>query len=258
MKELDKLKKANILTYFNRMLELSRSGKEFPVNLEKVWPLAYERKDHAVRDLKEIFVQSIDYQVFPKKAENPKGGRPAMEYWITTSCMEFLIARKHTEVFEVYRQVFHKAVQQAQLSYPDALRQLAENIEQKQKLALENAELKPKADYHDKVLTSSSSYSITHIAKELGMTAISLNKLLHQLKVQFKVGGKGKWVLYAQHQAKGYTDTRTTTFEHKDGSIGTSRDMLWTEEGRKFIHSLVEEYEQRPSLNYSFEPDCSK
>lgn len=82
---------------------------EFPVNLDDVWSLVYPRKDHAVRDLTAQFIQDVDYKVFPKNGENPIGGRPANEYHISISCMEFLIARKKREVFEVYRQVFHAA-----------------------------------------------------------------------------------------------------------------------------------------------------
>ncbi|ASL64000.1 phage antirepressor KilAC domain-containing protein [Bacillus cereus] len=64
------------------------------------------------------------------------------------------------------------------------------------------AVLEPKAEYHDNVLDSKNSFTITEIANDLGMTARKLNALLDQLKVQRKVGTK--WVLYAEHQSKGY------------------------------------------------------
>ena len=70
----------------------------------------YPRKDHAVRELVEgsQFMEGVDYQVFLKNGENPKGGRPTNEYKLTVPCMEFFIARKVRPVFEVYRKVFHK------------------------------------------------------------------------------------------------------------------------------------------------------
>lgn len=97
----------DIKAYFNAVLKLTQSKNEFPVNLDEVWPLVYPRKDHAVRDLKESFIKGIDYQVFPKNGENPQGGRPTEEYYLTVPCMEFFIARKVRPVFEIYRQVFH-------------------------------------------------------------------------------------------------------------------------------------------------------
>ncbi|WP_144532256.1 phage antirepressor KilAC domain-containing protein [Bacillus paranthracis] len=56
--------------------------------------------------------------------------------------------------------------------------------------------LEPKAQYHDNVLDSTSSFTIIEIAHDLNMTARKLNSLLNQLKVQRKVGAT--WVLYAE------------------------------------------------------------
>lgn len=105
---------------------------------------------------------------------------------------------------------------------------------------LQEHELKiqaPKVEYHDKVLASTSTYDTTQIAKELGMSAITLNKKLQDLKVQYKLSGQ--WVLYAKYQSKGYTDTRTHQYTDSQGTSRTSMLTVWTEQGRKFIHSLI-------------------
>lgn len=125
---------SEIKAYFIQVLNLSRSKEEFPVNLDEVWPLVYSRRDKAIRALRsgEIFMEGIDYQVFPQngeksdtffhlggkvqdddKNEKPKGGlnvmgRPQNTYMLSVPCLEFFIARKVRPVFEVYRQVFHK------------------------------------------------------------------------------------------------------------------------------------------------------
>lgn len=125
---------SEIKAYFIQVLNLSRSKEEFPVNLDEVWPLVYSRRDKAIRALRsgEIFMEGIDYQVFPQngeksdtfshlggkvqdddKNEKPKGGfsvmgRPQNTYMLSVPCLEYLIARKVRPVFEVYRQVFHK------------------------------------------------------------------------------------------------------------------------------------------------------
>ncbi|MGE6964060.1 phage antirepressor KilAC domain-containing protein [Bacillus thuringiensis] len=45
------------------------------------------------------------------------------------------------------------------------------------------AVLEPKAEYHDNVLDSTNTFTITEIAHDLNMTARKLNSLLKQLKV---------------------------------------------------------------------------
>lgn len=98
--------------YFEAILKLSQSDNEYPINLSDVWMLAYTTKGDAVRSLKKNFIESIDFEVISKKANNPLGGRPTEEYMLTTSCLEYFIARKVRPVFEVYRQVFHKATKE--------------------------------------------------------------------------------------------------------------------------------------------------
>ena len=99
-----------IRSYFEGVLKLSQSIKDFPVNLDEVWMLAYERKDCAVRALKKNFIEGIDFQPLRQNVEREIGGAVANNYMLSTSCLEYFIARKVRPVFEVYRQVFHKAV----------------------------------------------------------------------------------------------------------------------------------------------------
>ena len=98
--------------YFGKIMELHQAGEAFPVNLDDVWRLAYPRKDHAVRTLKSDFVQDVDYQFFPKNGEKDERGRPTDIYFLSTSCTEYFIAKRVKPVFEVYRRVFHKTMNQ--------------------------------------------------------------------------------------------------------------------------------------------------
>lgn len=120
-----------IKAYFEEVLKLSKDSKEFPVNLDDVWPLVYSRKDKAVRALQsnDLFLQNVDYQVFPQNGENSEvlaqnggkvpNGRPTEIYMLSVPCLEFFIARKVRPVFEVYRQAFHK-VASGELMQPKA------------------------------------------------------------------------------------------------------------------------------------------
>lgn len=110
---------AEIKQYFNAILKLTQSKEQYPVNLNEVWPLVYNRKQEAVRALtteNSGFIQSVDYQVLRKDAQNSNVGRPGEEYYLTVSCLEYFIARKVRKVFEVYRKVFHQAVDNAGMS----------------------------------------------------------------------------------------------------------------------------------------------
>lgn len=99
------------------------------------------------------------------------------------------------------------------------------------------AELTPKASYYDVVLNCKDLLSITEIAKDYGKSAKWLNNYLHDNKVQFKQGNI--WLLYQNHAEKGYTNTKTQTFNGNDGKVHTKVHTYWTQKGRLFIYDLL-------------------
>lgn len=109
-----------------------------------------------------------------------------------------------------------------------------------QQIALQDQQLRiqaPKVEYHDKVLSSQSTYNTTQIAKEFGWGAVTLNKKLQDLGIQYKQ--HGQWLLYAKYQDKGYTKTVTHIFTNSNGETSTEQRTVWTEAGRKFIHATL-------------------
>lgn len=58
------------------------------------------------------------------------------------------------------------------------------------------SELQPKANYVDTILQSKSLVLTTQIAKDYGMSARKFNRILNELKIQYKVGDQ--WVLYSK------------------------------------------------------------
>lgn len=52
---------ATIKSYFQGILKLTRENKEFPVDLDDVWMLAYAEKSKAVRALRESFIENVDF-----------------------------------------------------------------------------------------------------------------------------------------------------------------------------------------------------
>ena len=96
----------------------------------------------------------------------------------------------------------------------------------------------PKVEFYETVLQSTSTHLTNTIAKELGMSAVTLNRKLHALGVIYLQDGT--WVLYHQHQGKGYTKTKTYPFIDRNGKQQSCIQTVWTEAGRQFIHNVLE------------------
>ena len=96
--------------------------------------------------------------------------------------------------------------------------------------------LTPDAEYTRKTLSSTTSWNTNIIAKEIGLSAVTLNKRLQGLGIQYKE--HGVWVLTHKYQDNGYTKTRTYNYPKSDGTLGTRIQTEWTEKGRRFIHEL--------------------
>ena len=119
-----------------------------------------------------------------------------------------------------------------------------------QDLLKKNKELKPKADYCDRVLLPvdkdngfTKLLTVTDIAKDLGMSARKLNTILKDLGVIYKPQGKNKsWCLYSkyQHLVPEYADYHIS--EH-------GQTLKFTEKGRKWLIETLEDN------GYSFSND---
>ena len=108
------------------------------------------------------------------------------------------------------------------------------------------AELKPKADYYDQILRSKKLIAIGAIAKDYGMSAQTMNKLLHDLKVQYKQGSQ--WLLYQNHATKGYTSSETHRYVKSDGTEDFSLLTKWTQKGRIFLYELLKSKDILPMI----------
>lgn len=121
---------ADIERYFRGVLALDQQDKVFSVNLDDVWQLAYTRKDAAVRALKANFIENVDYLPLPQNVERSEDGTfisGGTDYYLTSACLEYFVARKVRPVFEVYRRVFHHAVAQVQ-QQPSLQEQIQANL----------------------------------------------------------------------------------------------------------------------------------
>ena len=122
-------------------------------------------------------------------------------------------------------------------------------VEQKEVIETQNHQItlmKPKATYYDLVLQTKNAVNITTIAKDYGLSAVTLNKKLHDYGVQYKQGGT--WLLYQQYADKGYTKTKTGVYTNKAGEEYASVHTQWTQKGRMFIYEILKEHGILPKM----------
>ena len=252
--------------YFSKILELARSGKEYPVNLDEVWPLVYSRRDKAISSLKNNFIEGVDYvaenQPLPLSVERA-GGQNRINSYLSTSCLEYFIARKVRAVFDVYRAVFHNVANQIinrELSRKDLAMMVLQAEEEKERLMLENkqqtetiqqqniqiaamseeiVEMKQKTDYLEIILSSVGSVTTTQIAQDYGMSAVAFNKQLEAMRIQRKVNGQ--WILYAPYISEGFILSKTINITRSDGRPDTVMHTEWRQKGRLFLYNKLKE-----------------
>lgn len=174
-----------IKSYFKALLQLSKSDERYPVNLDQVWPLVYERRDNAVKALIRDFVENDDFQPLRRKAERSFDGKftgeNKIDYYLTLPCLEYFIVKKVRPVFEVYRQVFHKTVYQIPQTHSDALMLAAKQAEQLEQAKKEIGKLQPKADFADIAFETADKVDIGQTAKILNL-GYGRNTLFQKLK----------------------------------------------------------------------------
>jgi phage antirepressor YoqD-like protein len=123
----------------------------------------------------------------------------------------------------------------------DLAKMLLESEEEKERLQITVNEQAPKVKYHDLVLSSDNLMSITEIAKNYGMSAVSLNEILRVCGVQYKRGKH--WIVTAKYQDRDYMRSVPVIQYTRDGKQLIINQMKWTEQGRKFIHELLAQKE---------------
>ena len=140
-----------------------------------------------------------------------------------------------------------KELQQNEFKVPktfkEALLLAVEQQEEIERLELENKEKQeqlkiqaPKVSYYDIVLNSPNLVTVTQIAKDYGKSGKWLNKLLSELKIQYKQSNQ--WLLYSKYQGKGYT--QSVTYADEDSEF-TKLNTKWTQKGRMFIYDKLKE-----------------
>lgn len=116
------------------------------------------------------------------------------------------------------------------ISVLQQLQEKKEMVAMQQQMILE---MKPKVSYYDLILQNNSVMSISKISKDYGMSSQAMNKLLHELGIQYKQGKM--WLLYQKYANQGYTQSKTHAIDAERSVMHT----YWTQKGRLFLYDLL-------------------
>lgn len=200
------------------------------------------------------FTENIDYIAFSKNLEN--GGK-VKDHQLTIEMAKEICMLQRNDKGKEARLYFINL--EKQWNSPDMIMKRALEIANSRVLKLESinaiqeqqiAELKPKADYTDRILQNPGLVNINQIAKDYGMSARMMNKLLSNMGVQYKQGKQ--WLLYKKYQSKGYTSSETINITRNDGSPDIVMRTKWTQKGRLFIYELLKKDDIRPLVETEF------
>ena len=146
------------------------------------------------------------------------------------------------------------------IAEPDFLIQLATTLKEEKAKRLEAeqqceaqkqiiGEMEKKVSYLDLILSSTSTMTITQIAQDYGMSGQKMNKLLHELHIQYKVSDQ--WILYAEYKDKCYVSSETIHFVTSEGIPCTTLNTKWTQKGRLFLYDILKKEGILPKMEWA-------
>lgn len=197
--------------------------------------------------------------------------------------MEFKL--KYIEAFNKMKKEIESSKPSVPQNYLEALKSLVKAEEQREQLALENrkqaqeivtisrenvelgnkiTEMLPKVSYYDQILQSNATMTVTQIAQDYGMSAVKLNKVLAEMKIQHKV--RDQWILYGQFLQGGYVHSRAVDIVRSNGQHDVKYNTEWTTKGRIFLYDSLKakgilpliEQECTPSDKGTDRPESTK
>lgn len=199
-----------------------------------------------INDIKGRFSTAQFCALFSESFYKASNGKTNPEYLMNRDGFSFLVMGFTGEKADIWKLKYIQAFNNMELELlqnkfqlPDfndpvaSARAWADVKESEQKLALELEQAKPKLEYLDQILNSKGLLNTTQIAKAYGLSAIALNKILHQEKIQYK--SNGTWVLCSKYQNSGWMVQKMI----KTGDDRFIPQSYWTQRGRLKINDVL-------------------
>lgn len=204
------------------------------------------------------FVEGTDFYSNLSKTSSD-GGRPSTDHILTLNmAKEIAMLQRTPEGQEIRRYLLkveedwnspEKVMARAIVMANNKLKELTtKNYKLENEIVHLNEtinEMKPKADYVDRILSCKKLMPVTLIAKDYGYSGKRFNKILHDNGVQYKVGKQ--WVLYSKYQGCGYTHSKQYP-EITDSKGEVVSNMEWTQKGRLFLYDFLKKRNILPMI----------
>lgn len=124
------------------------------------------------------------------------------------------------------------------------------NLAQKaiQRLKEQNTQLTERNDYLSEIYKADSAYTVTQIAKDFGMSAIRLNKILADLGIQYK--RNGQWYTYAEYNGL----TKNDAHAYYNGEeTKLSFTTKWLPRGVELIANKLKDLGYKPNCSLTID-----
>lgn len=208
-------------------------------------------------------VQGGNFSLMQEEVETNNGGHKMRPYYSLNKEECLYIATKFNDearakLIKRWKELEEQSKPSVPQNYLEALKSLVKSEEEKQQLASQNkrqqatiltirkenmelgnkiTEMLPKVSYYDQILQSNATMTVTQIAQDYGMSAIKLNLLLSDMKIQHKV--RGQWILYGQFLTGGSVHSRAIDIIRSDGRHDVKYNTEWTTKGRIFLYEAL-------------------
>lgn len=183
--------------------------------------------------------------------EESTGGRPSIDYVISLQSAKEIAMLNGGEKGKQARLYFIECEKQLKNNTPSYLiedriaraqqyiREEQERVELAKQLKLKTEHLEVATELVDKLIHAPQQYTITQVAKELGISsAIILNNFLHQKKIQYKQSGT--WMPYSKYVDAQLFVLKQTVLKHKSGEETIKYYSKLTGTGRLFVINLYQ------------------
>lgn len=218
------------------MNELMNVGKVQTMSSREIAELTGKRHDNVLADIRKMLAEIKS----PEKLGDYKDSRGRTYQMLLLDKEETLILvsgysiKMRAAIIRRWQEL-ESQVSKPNLpqNYIEALEALLASEKEKEKLALENKEMAPKADVYDRIVERNNLYNATQVAQKFGQSAVWLNRQLEQFDVYNRSVKRGR-VFQQWFIDKGYGIMRET-------ETGHSQAMFYAEGEVWIIGKLTDE-----------------
>lgn len=209
------------------MNELMNTAPMQTMTSREIAELTGKEHDNVRRDVARM-AQELSL-TFEEKVLPSNGGRPSKVFFLDKESTLILVSgysiKMRAAIIRRWQELESQASKTAlPQNYIEALEALLTSEKEKEKLALENKEMAPKADVYDRIVERNNLYNATQVAQKFGQSAVWLNRQLEQFDVYNRSVKRGR-VFQQWFIDKGYGIMRETETGHSQAMFYAEGEM---------------------------------